>query len=173
MIVVASLNNSAFANGYVMQKDLLGIPDGGWKEIFNSDGEAYGGQNVGNRGAVIALVRRPAERRHPRGRLRRAREAVTSTTSPLERRRDAPDLGHRDFAWNCFCHPPAEPAMAVARMRGSSCLITTIAVHRLLGMAAGTSQARHLDTLALLRAQGSRVQTTEIRRCRRRGVTWG
>ena len=54
VIVLASLNNSAFANGYVVEKDLIGIPDGGWKEIFNSDGEAYGGQNVGNRGAVIA-----------------------------------------------------------------------------------------------------------------------
>ena len=54
VIVLASLNNSAFANGYLVEKDLLGIQDGGWKEIFNSDSEAYGGQNVGNRGAVIA-----------------------------------------------------------------------------------------------------------------------
>ena len=53
VIIVASLNNTPFANGYVIEKDLLAIPNGGWKEIFNSDAASYGGQNVGNRGAVI------------------------------------------------------------------------------------------------------------------------
>ena len=65
-IVVASLNNSAFAGGYVIQKDLLAIPDAGWKEVFNSDAAIYGGQNVGNAGATLlssggrlnAIVRR-------------------------------------------------------------------------------------------------------------------
>ena len=41
VIVVASLNNAAFANGYVVQKDLLAIPNAGWKEIFNSDAAIY------------------------------------------------------------------------------------------------------------------------------------
>ncbi len=53
IIVVASFNDTAFANGYVIAKDLVGIPDAGWKEIFNSDGAGYGGQNVGNLGAIV------------------------------------------------------------------------------------------------------------------------
>jgi 1,4-alpha-glucan branching enzyme len=53
VIIVASLNNAPFANGYVIEKDLLAIPNAGWKEVFNSDAALYGGQNVGNGGAVI------------------------------------------------------------------------------------------------------------------------
>jgi 1,4-alpha-glucan branching enzyme len=53
VIVVASLNNAPFANGYVIEKDTLAIPNGGWKEIFNSDASIYGGQNVGNGGAAV------------------------------------------------------------------------------------------------------------------------
>jgi 1,4-alpha-glucan branching enzyme len=53
VIVAASFNNAAFANGYVIEKDTLAIPDGGWKEIFNSDAAIYGGRNVGNFGAII------------------------------------------------------------------------------------------------------------------------
>jgi len=54
VIVVASLNNTAFANGYVIEKDWPAIPDAGWKEVFNSDAGIYGGQNTGNGGATIA-----------------------------------------------------------------------------------------------------------------------
>jgi 1,4-alpha-glucan branching enzyme len=53
VIIAASLNNTAFANGYVIEKDLLAIPNAAWKEIFNSDAAVYGGQNMGNSGAVI------------------------------------------------------------------------------------------------------------------------
>jgi 1,4-alpha-glucan branching enzyme len=53
VIVVASLNNTAFANGYVIEKDSLAIPNALWKEVFNSDAASYGGQNVGNRSAII------------------------------------------------------------------------------------------------------------------------
>ena len=53
VIIVASLNNIAFADGYVIEKDLLAIPNAGWKEIFNSDAAIYGGQNTGNGGASI------------------------------------------------------------------------------------------------------------------------
>jgi 1,4-alpha-glucan branching enzyme len=53
VIVVASLNNAPFSNGYLIEKDALAIPDGGWKEIFNSDAGIYGGQNVGNSGQTI------------------------------------------------------------------------------------------------------------------------
>jgi 1,4-alpha-glucan branching enzyme len=53
VIIAASFNNAPFANGYVIEKDALAIPDAGWKEIFNSDAAIYGGQNVGNSGAVL------------------------------------------------------------------------------------------------------------------------
>jgi 1,4-alpha-glucan branching enzyme len=53
MIVVASLNDIPFASGYVIEKDVLAIPNAGWKEILNSDGADYGGQNIGNLGAVV------------------------------------------------------------------------------------------------------------------------
>jgi 1,4-alpha-glucan branching enzyme len=53
IIVVASLNDEPFANGYLVEKDLVGIPDGGWKEILNSDSASYGGSNVGNLGGVL------------------------------------------------------------------------------------------------------------------------
>jgi 1,4-alpha-glucan branching enzyme len=53
IIVAASFNDTAFAGGYVIEKDVIGIPNVGWKEIFNSDSAAYGGWNVGNRGAVV------------------------------------------------------------------------------------------------------------------------
>jgi 1,4-alpha-glucan branching enzyme len=52
IIIVASLNNTAF-NGYVIEKDLLAIPNAHWKEVFNSDAAIYGGQNIGNGGAII------------------------------------------------------------------------------------------------------------------------
>jgi 1,4-alpha-glucan branching enzyme len=53
VIIVASFNNAAFANGYAIEKDLLAIPNAGWKEIFNSDAAIYGGQNIGNGGATL------------------------------------------------------------------------------------------------------------------------
>ncbi len=53
IIIVASLNNRPFTDGYVIEKDLLAIPNAGWKEVFNSDAAIYGGQNIGNSGAII------------------------------------------------------------------------------------------------------------------------
>ncbi|MBI5570403.1 MAG: alpha amylase C-terminal domain-containing protein [Desulfomonile tiedjei] len=53
VIILASLNNTPFANGYLIEKDLPAIPNAGWKEIFNSDAAIYGGRNVGNSGAII------------------------------------------------------------------------------------------------------------------------
>jgi 1,4-alpha-glucan branching enzyme len=53
LIVVASFNDAAFSQGYVIAKDPIAIPDGGWKELLNSDGAAYGGRNVGNLGGVV------------------------------------------------------------------------------------------------------------------------
>jgi 1,4-alpha-glucan branching enzyme len=41
------------ANGYVIEKNVVAIPNAGWKEIFNSDAAIYGGQNMGNGGATL------------------------------------------------------------------------------------------------------------------------
>lgn len=53
VIIIASFNNDAFRNGYLIQKDFLAIPDANWKEAFNSDAAIYGGNNVGNFGSVV------------------------------------------------------------------------------------------------------------------------
>jgi len=53
VIIIASFNEASFTNGYIIKKDLLAIPNAGWKEIFNSDASIYGGQNVGNFSAII------------------------------------------------------------------------------------------------------------------------
>jgi 1,4-alpha-glucan branching enzyme len=53
LLVVASLNNSAFANGYAIQTDQSRLPAGAWREIFNSDSARYGGSDLGNSGAAI------------------------------------------------------------------------------------------------------------------------
>jgi 1,4-alpha-glucan branching enzyme len=54
LLVVASLNNHAFENGYVIATDESRVPGGAWRETFNSDSAIYGGDNVGNYGAAIA-----------------------------------------------------------------------------------------------------------------------
>ncbi len=52
LLVVASLNNSAFDRpGYTLEHPALA--GAGWREAFNSDAAAYGGDNVGNRGATL------------------------------------------------------------------------------------------------------------------------
>jgi 1,4-alpha-glucan branching enzyme len=53
VIIVASLNNTPFTNGYVIEKDMPAIPNAMWKEVFNSDAAIYGGQNVGNLSAIL------------------------------------------------------------------------------------------------------------------------
>jgi 1,4-alpha-glucan branching enzyme len=51
LLVVASLNNDPFGSGYTIENSRLG--DGQWREIFNSDAQIYGGDNVGNFGEMI------------------------------------------------------------------------------------------------------------------------
>lgn len=46
-LVVASLNNAAFADGYEIRDPRLA--DGSWREVLNSDAGIYGGASVGNR----------------------------------------------------------------------------------------------------------------------------
>lgn len=45
-LVVASLNNRAFPDGYWLGSDA--IPDGGWRESLNSDADTYGGSGLAN-----------------------------------------------------------------------------------------------------------------------------
>jgi 1,4-alpha-glucan branching enzyme len=53
VLVVASLNNHPFQNGYRIQTDPGRLPAGLWQETFNSDSAIYGGANIGNLGAAI------------------------------------------------------------------------------------------------------------------------
>lgn len=50
-LVVASLNNHPCDSGYLVEN--LRIPDGLWREAFNSDAARFGGDNVGNHGADV------------------------------------------------------------------------------------------------------------------------
>jgi 1,4-alpha-glucan branching enzyme len=50
-LVLGCLANAAFTEGYWVRTDRLG--GFGWTEIFNSDGAAYGGWNVGNAGRTL------------------------------------------------------------------------------------------------------------------------
>lgn len=49
-LVVASLNNLAFSNGYILSH--LSLRDGAWSEVLNSDSGTYGGQGTCNHGSV-------------------------------------------------------------------------------------------------------------------------
>jgi 1,4-alpha-glucan branching enzyme len=55
LLVIGSLNDSAFSNGYVISANAGSLPAGGWKEVFNSDASAFGGSNVGNGSAVLKV----------------------------------------------------------------------------------------------------------------------
>ena len=44
LLVIASLSNSAFTDGYRIQSSR--IADGRWREIFNSDTTGYGGSGL-------------------------------------------------------------------------------------------------------------------------------
>jgi len=53
LLIVASLNNHPFLDGYVLQTQPDRLASGLWQETFNSDAAIYGGSNVGNFGAAI------------------------------------------------------------------------------------------------------------------------
>jgi 1,4-alpha-glucan branching enzyme len=55
LLVMASLNDAPFAQGYVIATDPSRLPDGGWREVFNSDAAVYSGDNVGNAGATLPV----------------------------------------------------------------------------------------------------------------------
>jgi 1,4-alpha-glucan branching enzyme len=52
LLIIASFNNAGFLDGYrvVRQPNATQLPDGLWREVFNSDATVYGGTNVGNFG---------------------------------------------------------------------------------------------------------------------------
>jgi 1,4-alpha-glucan branching enzyme len=51
LLAVANLHDRPFPSGYwIYSPDL---PDGVWREVFNSDAAAYGGENVGNAGGRV------------------------------------------------------------------------------------------------------------------------
>jgi 1,4-alpha-glucan branching enzyme len=51
LLVVASLNNHPFSLGYTIENSRL--EHGHWQEIFNSDAQIYGGDNLGNLSTAI------------------------------------------------------------------------------------------------------------------------
>jgi 1,4-alpha-glucan branching enzyme len=53
LLILASLRNQPFVDGYVIQSDPSRLSDGLWREAFNSDAAIYGGSNVGNFGADV------------------------------------------------------------------------------------------------------------------------
>lgn len=55
LLFVASLNNRFFGS-YVIQTDPSRLPDGNWRELFNSDAAIYGGGNVGNAGGDLPVT---------------------------------------------------------------------------------------------------------------------
>jgi 1,4-alpha-glucan branching enzyme len=56
LLVIASLNNTPFLDGYsIMQPDTSRLPDGLWREVFNSDAAIYGGSGVGNFGLAVSV----------------------------------------------------------------------------------------------------------------------
>lgn len=55
MLVIGSINDQPFSNGYFIQSDPARFASGGWKEVFNSDAFMYGGDNIGNFGAVLPV----------------------------------------------------------------------------------------------------------------------
>jgi 1,4-alpha-glucan branching enzyme len=54
LLIVASLRNEPFFDGYVFQTDTGRLPNGSWRELFNSDSALYGGRDIGNFGADIS-----------------------------------------------------------------------------------------------------------------------
>ena len=50
---MASLNNWAFRDGYAIRRHAAS-PTASWREIFNSDADAYGGSGLPNGGPVAS-----------------------------------------------------------------------------------------------------------------------
>ena len=55
LLLLASFHDTPFDHGYFISTDPWRLPAGGWQEVFNSDAAIYGGGNIGNGGATLAL----------------------------------------------------------------------------------------------------------------------
>ena len=55
LLVIACFSNLPYWDGYVIDTSSDRLPAGGWQETFNSDAAIYGGNDVGNFGAVIPV----------------------------------------------------------------------------------------------------------------------
>ena len=55
LLILASLNDNPFGQGYFISTDSWRLPAGGWRETFNSDAAIYGGDNVGNSSATLQV----------------------------------------------------------------------------------------------------------------------
>lgn len=53
VLVVASLNDSTFPDGYRLDAGPARIPPGAWREVLDRDSAFYGGADVGNVGAAV------------------------------------------------------------------------------------------------------------------------
>jgi 1,4-alpha-glucan branching enzyme len=53
LLVIASLSNTPYLNGYVLDTEEWRLQNGTWRECFNSDAPQYGGNGVGNFGAAV------------------------------------------------------------------------------------------------------------------------
>jgi 1,4-alpha-glucan branching enzyme len=65
LLVVASLRDQPFLDGYVVQTDPARLPDGRWRERFNSDASIYGGNDIGNFGADVPAANGRLQTRIP------------------------------------------------------------------------------------------------------------
>ena len=55
ILILASLNDNPFVQGYFISTDSWRLPAGGWRETFNSDAAIYGGDNEGNSSATLQV----------------------------------------------------------------------------------------------------------------------
>jgi 1,4-alpha-glucan branching enzyme len=55
LLVIACLRNQPFLDGYVIQTDPARLPNGSWREVFNSDASIYGGNGIGNFGVDVPV----------------------------------------------------------------------------------------------------------------------
>jgi 1,4-alpha-glucan branching enzyme len=56
LLIIGSLNNYPFSYGYTIRTEPYRLSDGLWKELFNSDSQIYGGNNIGNLGLTLQSI---------------------------------------------------------------------------------------------------------------------
>ena len=56
LLVLASFKNAPYLDGYIVRSDPSRLPDGSWRELFNSDQVRFGGDGVGNGDTSIQVL---------------------------------------------------------------------------------------------------------------------